>query len=488
MSGLDTRFIPLTILQEQFWDKLNDAPMAGGTLTFYQDVARTIPKPVYMLAGNPPDYDYAEVDGSNVITLSSIGTVDDGTGNNLVIYGYPYDTDGNVQLYYMTVYNSDGQFQFSVSGFPNVSSTESTAVGQEKNFIKNGQFVLNNGTIATLGTDTEVAYGGWHYVRNSTAATDSVSFYRFGSPISGGIPSANPRYACHVVCSSPNVGDTLKALEIRFKDVNRFSDTALTLSLFFSAKSDASSVISVSLYKNFGTGGSSPTSTQIIDDTVLDSSWAPITKSFSFGSNVGQAIGANDDDYFSIRVVYKPATTFDVEVTDFALYLGTEKITAYPFGPDSYNDQQIYDILNYAPAATNINTSSVSLSIYDTNYQAVTGTALILTPGTYLLAYNCSAVFTTSAALAGYAVLTSIYNVTDGSVVAGSQAIAAYTTILALGEDAGGNGSATTVVTVTATTTFQVYAKITTTTNLTSFIVNDASLTAVNIGSIASNT
>jgi len=59
MSGLNTYFVPLTILQEQFWDKLTDAPLAGGVLSFYQDEARTIPKPVYVLTGNPPDYTYA---------------------------------------------------------------------------------------------------------------------------------------------------------------------------------------------------------------------------------------------------------------------------------------------------------------------------------------------------------------------------------------------------------------------------------------------
>ena len=186
MSGLNTYFVPLTILQEQFWDKLTDAPLAGGVLSFYQDEARTIPKPVYVLTGNPPDYTYAVASPSDSsITLSSIGTVDDSMGNNLVIYGYPYDdTDfdgtGNIQLYYMTVYSSDGIFQFSVGGFPNVPFEETQqASGQEKNLIKNGQFVINNGTQAISATDTKLAYGGWYYSRSSNTSTDAVTFPRF---------------------------------------------------------------------------------------------------------------------------------------------------------------------------------------------------------------------------------------------------------------------------------------------------------------------
>lgn len=351
MSGLNTYFVPLTILQEQFWDKLNDAPLAGGKLYFYQDEARTIPKPVYVLTGSPPDYSYETVSPTpNVVTLSSIGTVDDGLGNNLVIYGYPYDDNlfdggGNVQLYYMSVYNSDGQFQFDVGGFPNISTEGNPAHTAEKNFIKNGQFVLNEGSQSIAATETALAYGGWYYIRSSNTATDNVSFYRFGSPIEGGIPSGNPRYACEVACSSTGT-DAYKVLEVRFNDVNRFSDTVQTLSLYFEAKSAVGSSISVNLYKNFGTGGSDPISTQIMESTALTSSWTPFTTSFAFGSNVGQTIGTNNDDYFSIQIVFPPTTTFDVLVTDFVLYLGTETITAYPFSTDSYNDAQISKTFN----------------------------------------------------------------------------------------------------------------------------------------------
>ena len=352
MSGLNTYFIPLTILQEQFWDKLTDAPMAGGKLYFYQDEARTIPKSVYVLTGNPPDYSYAEASPSaTCITLSSIGTVDDGLGNNLVIYGYPYDDDlfdgsGNIQLYYMAVYNSDDQFQFAVGGFPNVPFDESVVSStHEKNFIKNGQFVLNYDYLPITATSTEVAYGGWNYTRSSNTATDVVSFARFGSPIAGGVPSANPRYACNVTCSVTGA-DSSKVLQIKFNDVNRFSDTAQTLSLFFMAKSASGSSISVNLYKNFGTGGSAPITTQIVASTALTNDWQPIETSFLFGSNVGYTLGADNDDYFSIQVSFNPALTFDVSVTDFVLYLGTERITQYPFGTDSYNDAKIITTFN----------------------------------------------------------------------------------------------------------------------------------------------
>ena len=486
MSGLDTRFIPLTILQEQFWDKLNDCPLAGGILTFYQDAARTIPKPVYMLAGNPPDYDYAEVDGSNVITLSSIGTVDDGTGNNLVIYGWPYDTTagenyGNTQLYYMTVYNSDGQFQFSVEGFPNVASTTPTpASGEEKNLIKNGQFQLNYGTpnvpIAITDEDTNVAYGGWHYIRSSNTATDTVTFNREGSPIPGGIPSGNPRNFCTVACSVAG-SDTNKALEVRFEDVNRYSDTVQTLSLYFEAKSTGNSSIYVNLYKNFGTGGSSPVATQIITPYVLEATWTPFTVSFPFGSNVGQTIGANDDDYFSIQIVFPPAVTFNASISSVCMFIGSETITQYPFSLDPLQ----YTAPHYSAFVAN----SVDLVVQNAA-QPISGAAITLPPGTYMVFYSCSCFLEYSSGTDQYTVITTIYNTTTATELTQFEQ-RPVNTIISPNTSAVGTGgcaSLVQIVTLTAAATLQVYVGLSNTYAVVFYRAQDISIVAVRLGVI----
>ncbi len=499
MSGLNTYFVPLTILQEQFWDKLEDAPLAGGKLYFYQDEARTIPKSVYVLTGNPPDYTYAVASPSDSsITLSSIGTVDDGQGNNLVIYGYPYDdTDfdgsGNIELYYMTVYSSDGIFQFSVGGFPNVPFEEGVQpTGQEKNFIKNGQFVLNNGTQPISATTTEVAYGGWNYTRSSNTATDVVSFTRFGSPIAGGVPSGNPRYACNVVCSTTGA-DSSKVLEIRFNDVNRFSDPSQTLSLFFMAKSSSASSITVNLYKNFGSGGSGSVITQIVDSTTLSSSWNPVRVTFPFGSNVGYTLGANDDDYFSIQVSFNPALTFNVSVTDFVLYLGTEDITEYPLGVDSYNDAQIenlnneVDIINTTLANmlipyTQYSTSYGLLNASITTFQPIAGSSIALPAGTFLLTYNLGLVLVPITG--GYAtnLITIIYNNTTATPIPESQSLAIVNIPYAVNYTYGGTGTATFVYKVTVPTTIQLYGRIDTITNSTTLSYSGFGITAIKIG------
>ena len=486
MSGLNTYFVPLTILQEQFWDKLTDAPLAGGKLYFFQDEARTIPKPIYVLTGSPPDYTYAVTSPSATsITLSSIGTVNDSSGNNLVIYGYPYDDtefdgSGNIQLYYMTAYDSDGSFEFSVGGFPNVPYEENEqASGHEKNFIKNGQFVLNDGAKSISATSTKLAYGDWNYIRSSNTATDAVSFIRFGSPIAGGSPSANPRYSCNVSCTVTGT-DSYKALEVRFSDVNRFSDTVQTLSLFFEATSSVNSIITVDLYKYFGSGGSSPVSTQIVDSTTLDSTWTPVTCSFPFGSNIGKTIGPNNDDYFSIRVIFPPTTTFNISTTDFVLYLGSELITAYPFGTNSYNDQKIYNLSIPYNAYLS---SSFTLSL-NTSWQAITGTSITLQPGIYLISYNCSLVLTVGPSGSGYEALSAIFNTTTALVLDNTICTClSITSNVSIGNvGTAGTGSATIPLAILVPTTLQIYAQLSLGTNSHEFTATYANINAMQIG------
>jgi len=479
VSGLNTRYVPLTTLQEQYYDKLNDAPMAAGVLTFYSDEARTVPKAVYMLAGSPPDYTYVQVGGGagNVITLSSIGTVDDSGGNNLVIYGYPYDADGNVQLYYMTVYNSAGQFQFSVGGFPNVSSSSPTPTsGEEKNLIKNGQFQLNYGTTAITTTDTNVAYGGWHYVRSSNTATDTVTFNREGSPIAGGLPSGNPRYTCTVACGSPG-SDSLKTLEVRFEDVNRYSDTVQQLSLYFEAMSTGASTISVGLYKNFGTGGSAPVYSEFVTDAPLGTEWQAFNNSFDFGSNVGKTIGANDDDYFSIRISFDPALTFSVTLSSFVLLLGTEVITQYPFSldPQQYAAPNYFATGGFHPLAVT------------TAAQAVTGAAVTVpSAGTYLISWTCSGGTKITAPSGQLYWIYGYISSSPPTPIPGTNILMADEYLVTGAIDVVyGSVAQTIVLEVETTTTFQVYISLSNLAGMSSGSVDSvcsASITAIRMG------
>jgi len=342
MSGLNTLLVPLGQIQEQFWDKLTDAPLAGGVLYFWSDPQCSVPKLVYRLTGVPPDFTYTPFGTS--VTLSSIGTTDDGMGNNFTPYLYPYsdtilDGSGTIQLYYITVYNAEGQYQFTTQGVPNApaGSSPTPTGGTNTNFIPNGQFLLHN-TIAGAGlitaASTNVAYGGWQFIKTAPGADDYVTFERFGSPITS--PSGNPRYSCRVKCTSP-ISDTSKVLQIYFKDVNRFSTASgQDMTLFFSGINNLAGDIgiTVNLHKDFGSGGSAATDDNIPISGPFTPTFQNFLCYFNFGSNIGKTLGAGDDDYFAIQIVLPPAAIFNIEVTDFVLYIGNVAIDSYPLTTD----------------------------------------------------------------------------------------------------------------------------------------------------------
>ena len=83
--SLDERYVPLTSLNQYFVDKDSGLPLAGGQLLFYKDSSPSTGKDVYQLAGTYGNYSYVSV--TNEITLSSVGTIQDSGGNNILLYG-----------------------------------------------------------------------------------------------------------------------------------------------------------------------------------------------------------------------------------------------------------------------------------------------------------------------------------------------------------------------------------------------------------------
>ena len=131
---LNSQYITALDLNSYFVKKSDGTPLAGGIISFYEDSSRTTPKAVYELTGSPPNYTYTAL--PNSLTLSSVGTIVDSTGNQVALYYYPYDADGNVQLYYIVVTDANGVPQFTREAWPNVTD-ESSASSEINNVVIN---------------------------------------------------------------------------------------------------------------------------------------------------------------------------------------------------------------------------------------------------------------------------------------------------------------------------------------------------------------
>ena len=250
-SDLDTYFV----------DKDSGLPLAGGIISFYRDVARSTPKTVYTLTGAPPDYTYTAL--PNPIKLSSVGTVQDNSGNNVVIYYFPYDEDGNLDLYYVSVTNSGFVLQLTREAWPNVTAADNPSQNNFpiQNQIANPQFTqvfINEGqsTIYSVSAATNEVFAfapNWDFV---ISGTGTVTIQQI--PIAGNENVAtSPPYVLDV---SVSVGITSCSLRQRlYVNSGLWASTAnesIFLAGAFVAINEAAGTTGLQMYYIASSGGS----------------------------------------------------------------------------------------------------------------------------------------------------------------------------------------------------------------------------------------
>jgi hypothetical protein len=348
--SIDPRYMIASSLQEYFVDKDTGLPLSGGVVSFWNDNNRTLPKPVFMLSGSPPSYTYTEL--PNPLILSAVGTPQY-NGNDIVIYYYPYDANGNVELYYVTVTASDSALQFTREAWPNFSLSSNPSSGEELiNYIPNPLFIAHNNLPANdlanppvlagqvTQPTTQIAQGGWVFERPSGShAIDFVTFFRYGSFVDE--PTQSPRYAVEINTTSPDITDSFKRLGIIFQDVNKFTDnpspsvTNQVYTFYFEAQTVASANFNVTVQaiKNFGTGGSSTVTLSFNTFTITNTVTA-FTAVLDFGNNNGQTIGSNNDDYVEVALLFPTSLSFNGIFTNFVLTQNNTTISEFPTTTD----------------------------------------------------------------------------------------------------------------------------------------------------------
>jgi len=167
----DNRFIAATSLEEYFVNNNTGLPLAGGIVSFWQDINRTNPKLVYELSGDPTVAGgYSFVPLPNPLILSATGNFQDANNNNIAVYYFPYDglpatSQNTLDLYYITVTDSLLNPQFTRSAWPPIAEDLATSASGSpyENQISNSQFVEVTFYPATTITYSFVAAGSYSY-------------------------------------------------------------------------------------------------------------------------------------------------------------------------------------------------------------------------------------------------------------------------------------------------------------------------------------
>lgn len=373
------------ILQNYLVDKDTGAPLSAGIVTFYKDNDRQTLKNVYYQTGSPGNYSYIPLPNPN--TLSAVGTITDDGGNDTLPFYFPYDEDDTdiVETYYVTIESSGNISQFTRENFPFTSLTDNTNENQQEliNLIPNGQFTAHNdfpnGGLYPNGTsDIVVAQGGsvgWYYTKdNGSTDTDHVTFTQILQEPDDLV--GNPRFSINIDCTNTTGGDTFKELRMRFNNVNRFASDTQSYTFSFSGISNSASSLEVflKLIKNFGTGGSSTSTTTIEGFTLTSGAYKQFSVTFFFGTNSAATIGSLNDDYIELAMVFPATSTFDVDMTDFILTPGFVNFNEYPERPDN---MVFADALTGSLPTPNADGSSLYLPVVITQGGATYDTSVI---------------------------------------------------------------------------------------------------------------
>ncbi len=340
--ALDPQFVIAPSLEQYFVDKTTGLPLAAGKVYFYSDVNRSNLKDVFKLSGSPPNYSYVAL--PNPSTLSAVGTFQDAGGNNILPYYYPYNQEGEIENYYIEVYSEDDVLQFTREAFPNAGGDDSDiTLANAINYIPNGQFLLHNDIPADILNDlpagriredvTEIAPGGWTFER-STGSTSvfNVTFPAYGEFVEN--PTASPRYACQITCTTADVTTTDNGIKVKFKDVNKFSAIPNRIyTIAFNAVTVNSGDFSATLrlIKFFGTGGTpSPTEIIPLETFLITEDETLFQHSFTFGNNDGTNLGTNGDDYVQIELAFPTNITYGIKHTNFLVLAGEVTVQSFP--------------------------------------------------------------------------------------------------------------------------------------------------------------
>lgn len=349
--------IAAPMLQDYLVDNATGLPLANGTITLYKDRSRTTFKNWYYQTGTADQYTYTTL--PNPMTLSGVGTIQDGNGNDVIPMYYPVSETDNAtpETYYIVVQNSNGQQQFTRQNFPFNATNSPNNQGDLtlENYIVNNVFwrnfgskSLTNVTQATLAPSNHDGFSmpDIQFFKQATGANDTVTFTKFNpgqflnpDTIDPQNLDVTPEYYMNFTCAGSG-SETSKYIQFPIALHIKSLETTPAIFSFWgrcnNSGGSGGNEVSVTLLQFTGTGTSSPS------PITLATFILPITSAFQeqiveFNFTECPAfstLGVGGDDAFYLQINYPLGVTFNIDIAKPSLYLGNKLAS---------NECQVYD-------------------------------------------------------------------------------------------------------------------------------------------------
>lgn len=348
-------------LQQYFVDKDTGLPLANGTVELFEDQSRLVHKNWYEQTGIPPNYTYTVL--PNPMTLSAVGTVQDDSGNDVLPLYYPYDESsnqqpGSEQLYYIVVKDSDGEIQWTRSGFPFPEATGSSPTDNAtfRNYIVNNTFWRNVQTYDSSGNPTNINLSNqtqymvapsqhdgfsqpdWQFLKGNTSATDGLMFLKFqdGTVFTGDIM---PEFYVNFNCTALGTNEQFKVFQV---PLTLHLITLDSVQVKFTIQiqggdSNPANKVSLYYYQFLGTGAASQPNPQFVTSFTCTTSWKKNEITFTTPSLSGLTLGPCGDDALYIQIGMPIGAICNINFTLPSLYIGNTSPTN-DFEPYDYWD------------------------------------------------------------------------------------------------------------------------------------------------------
>lgn len=403
--------IAAPMLQDYLVDKDTGKPLANGLVSLYQDTARQIYKNWYYQSGTPGAYTWVALD--NPMHLSSVGTIQDPDGNDVIPFFYPYDeasTNNTRQPYYITVDSVDENGdvavrQFTRENFPFLPSNSSptTTTPTLSNLITNGEFWRNIGTLDAMNQTDKVIAPSQHdgytnpdirWLKNVTGANDDLAFLQMTEVLDDDV---TPEFYLNAQCTGVQVGETTKCIQYPVSlHVKTLQNQLASIVIHAqNVAGNTNNFLDLYVYQYLGFGALAQPDPILIQRILLNNTFQKFTIPFIFPDTTGLTLGAGTDDALFIRVQYPLSALFAINHCKPQVYLsntvpdnsfqtydeiasitnsprsGSAKLTMNTFNDDSdgfgwvsLNDGTIGTVASAATTRANADTWPLYSSIY----------------------------------------------------------------------------------------------------------------------------